>query len=69
MLGWIDGDGINNLQLLDKKGENVIDDYFYARENQLVCKQNLRLFKATSNKEAALNDCLFYVVKHINSET
>ncbi len=68
MIGWTDGDGINNLQLLDKKGENVIDDYFYARENQLVCKQNLRIFKATSNKKAALSDCLFYVVKHINND-
>jgi hypothetical protein len=68
MIGWIDGDGISNLQLLDKKGKNVIDEYFYARENQLVCKQNLRIFKATSNKKAALNDCLFYVVKHTNNE-
>lgn len=66
MLGWIDGNGIENLHLLDKKGCNVIEEYFYTRENQLVCKQNLRLFKATSDKQTALNDCLFYMVKHIN---
>jgi len=69
MIGWIDGNGIENLQLLDKKGNNVIDEYFYTRENQLVCRQNLRLFKATTNKHVALNDCLFYVVKHHNIET
>ncbi len=68
MIGWIDGNGINNLQLLDKKGKNVIDEYFYTRENLLVCKQNLRIFKATTNKKVALNDCLFYVVKHTNNE-
>jgi len=68
MIGWIDGNGIENLQLLDKKGNNVIDEYFYTRENQLVCRQNLRIFKATTNKQVALNDCLFYVVKHINNE-
>ncbi len=62
MIGWIDGNGIENLQLLDKQGNNVIDEYFYARENQLVCRQNLRIFKATTNKQVALNDCLFYVV-------
>ncbi|MCW8833128.1 MAG: hypothetical protein OQK03_07415, partial [Colwellia sp.] len=69
MIGWIDGDGLKNLQLLDKKGNNVIDEYFYTRENQLVCKQNLRIFKATSNKKVALNDCLFYLVAHVNSES
>jgi len=69
MIGWTDGNGINNLQLLDKKGKNVIDDYFYTRENQLVCKKNLRVFKATTNKAAALNDCLFYVVKQVSNES
>lgn len=63
MLGWVDGDGLDNLQLLDKSGKNVIDEYFYTRENQLVCRYNLRLFKATTNKKAAKNDSLFYVVK------
>ncbi len=68
MIGWIDGNGMENLQLLDKDGNNLISEYFYTRENQLVCKQNLRIFKATTNKQAALNDCLFYVVKHFNNE-
>jgi len=62
MIGWIDGNGIENLQLIDKDNNNLIDEYFYTRENQLVCRQNLRIFKATLNKQAALNDCLFYVV-------
>ncbi len=68
MIGWIDGNGIDNLQLINKKGDNVIDEFFYSRENQLVCRQNLRIFKATTNKQVALNDCLFYVVKHSNNE-
>ena len=69
MIGWIDGNGIENLQLLDKKGNDIIDEYFYARDNQLVCRQNLRIFKATTNKKVALNDCLFYVVKYTNNES
>jgi len=68
MIGWIDGNGIENLQLIDAKDNNVIDEYFYTRENQLVCRQNLRIFKATTNKQVALNDCLFYVVKNCNNE-
>lgn len=69
MIGWIDGNGIDNLQLLDKQGNDVIGEYFYARDNQLVCRHNLRIFKATTNKQVALNDCLFYVVKHTNNES
>lgn len=63
MLGWLDGNGLDNLTLVDKSGKNVLHDYFYARENQLVCRYNLRLFKATTHKDTATNDCLFYVVK------
>ena len=62
MIGWIDGNGLENLQLLDKHNHNLINEYFYIRENQLVCKQNLRIFKATTTKQTALNDCLFYLV-------
>lgn len=67
MIGWIDGDGLKNLRLLNKHGCNVIDEYFYTCENQLVCKQNLRMFKATTDKQIALKDCLFYVVKKTNN--
>ena len=67
MIGWIDGNGLDNLNLFNKHGCNVIDEYFYIRENQLVCKQNLRIFKATSDKQIALTDCLFYVVKQTNN--
>jgi len=68
LIGWLDGDGINNVQLLDKEGNNVIDSYFYSRDNQLVCRKKLHIFKATSSKQAALNDCLFYVAKNTNNE-
>ena len=66
MLGWIDGQGLNNLQLVNKNGEDVLAEYFYTRENQLVCRHNIKLFKATTNKTVATNDCLFYLVKVTN---
>lgn len=65
MIGWVDGNGIENLNLFNKQGCNIVNEYFYTRENQLVCKHNLRIFKATVNKQAALNDCLLYVVKQV----
>jgi len=66
MLGWTDGQGLNNLQLVDKNGHDVLTEYFYTRENQLVCRHNIKLFKATTNKSIATNDCLFYLVKVTN---
>lgn len=66
MLGWIDGKGLNNLQLVNKNGKDVLDDYFYTRENQLVSRHNIKLFKATTNKVIATKDCLFYLVKVMN---
>lgn len=68
MLGWIDGNGLDNLTLIDKRGKDVLNEYFYARDNQLVCRHNLRLFKATTNKDIAKNDCIFYVVKLSSTE-
>jgi len=63
MLGWLDKQGMSNLQLLNDMNENVINDYFSVRENQLVCATSLRIFMATAIKEIAINDCLLYVVK------
>ena len=62
MIGWTDCNGTDNLQLFDKQGNNIVNEYFYTRENQLVSRQNLRIFKATSDRDVALNDCLFYLV-------
>jgi hypothetical protein len=68
LLGWTDGQGLNNLQLVDKTGKDVLTDYFYTRENQLVCRHKIKLFKATTNKSVATNDCLFYLVKESSAE-
>jgi len=63
MLGWLDENGLDNLQLLDDAKENVIEEYFCTRDSQLVCAVHVRIFMATTIKNIAQNDCLFYVVK------
>jgi len=52
---------------MDDEKNNVIDDYFIAKENQLVCKQEMNIFMATLNKDIAMTDCLFYIVKASSS--
>ncbi|MEW6982836.1 succinylglutamate desuccinylase/aspartoacylase family protein [Colwelliaceae bacterium 6471] len=68
MLGWLDERGLDNLELLDDKKNNVLNDYFDTRDNQLICAVNIRIFMATTNKKIAQNDCLFYVVKSPTGE-
>jgi hypothetical protein len=63
MLGWVDDKGLNNFELINEHGNNVISDYFSCQKNILRCAVDLRIFMATDKKAIALNDCLFYVVK------
>jgi hypothetical protein len=63
MIGWVDEKGLNNFELVNVHGDNVISDYFSCRKNILTCEVDLRIFMATDKKNIALNDCLFYVVK------
>lgn len=67
MLGWLDEDGLDNLQLINENHINVIHEYFTVRDNQLVCAKNLRIFMATQNHDIATNDGLFYVVNTSDS--
>jgi len=63
LLGWLDNVGLGNLELIDGMNNDVINDYFMANGRELICKQNMQIFMATSNKEIAQTDCLFYIVK------
>jgi len=67
ILGWLDENGLNNLQLINENNVNVITEYFTVRDNQLVCATNLRIFMATPSYEIAKNDCLFYVVNRLSA--
>ncbi|WNC69834.1 succinylglutamate desuccinylase/aspartoacylase family protein [Thalassotalea nanhaiensis] len=62
MLGWLDDNGLKNLQIIDTNGKNVIDTFFTLRDNQLVTKVDLDIFMATKNNDIAKTDCLLYMV-------
>ncbi|WP_068545083.1 succinylglutamate desuccinylase/aspartoacylase domain-containing protein [Thalassotalea crassostreae] len=66
MLGWLDNNGLENLQVINHAGKNVVEQYFELRENQLVAKIDLNLFMATSVTHIAKTDCLLYFVPHKN---
>ncbi|WP_371372828.1 succinylglutamate desuccinylase/aspartoacylase family protein [Thalassotalea aquiviva] len=65
-IGWVDELGLNNLQLVDKNGNNLIDQFFSLRGNQIVAKVNLNIFMATKVKAIANQDCIFYLVNYQN---
>jgi len=60
-LGWLSKDSLEDLVIIDPDGNNLIAEYFEVKDNALVAKTDMQLFMATSVKEIALTDCLFYV--------
>lgn len=62
LIGWTDNNGLNNLQLFNESNENIVNQMFTIRDNQIVCATNMRIFMATSKKDIAESDCLFYLV-------
>ncbi|KGJ95739.1 succinylglutamate desuccinylase/aspartoacylase domain-containing protein [Thalassotalea sp. ND16A] len=69
ILGWLDSYGLENLQVLDVNGENVVDQYFALRSNQLVSKIDLNIFMATKQLAIAKSDCILYLVANQNHIT
>ncbi|SEK88027.1 Succinylglutamate desuccinylase / Aspartoacylase family protein [Colwellia chukchiensis] len=67
VLGWLDDKGLENLEMLNDQGVNVIDKYFRVDENKLLCASNLKIFMASTEKDIARSDCLFYVVNNVSN--
>lgn len=67
LLGWLDDNGLENLQLLNDQGVNVINNYFKLVDNKFVCAVSLKIFMASNQKDIARTDCLFYVVNNVNN--
>ncbi|WDE12177.1 succinylglutamate desuccinylase/aspartoacylase domain-containing protein [Thalassomonas haliotis] len=63
VLGWLDHLGLDNLQLTDEQGKDIIGEYFSVSGHQLLCATEMRIFMATAIRDIAINDCLFYVIK------
>lgn len=62
LIGWVDSHGLDNLQLLNDVNENVIEDYFYVRDSQLVVKKAIKVFMAHTRDALIKSRCVFYLV-------
>jgi len=67
LLGWLDDNGLENLEMLNDQGINVIDKYFKVDDNKLLCATNLKIFMASKQTDIVRSDCLFYVVNNVNN--
>lgn len=67
LLGWLDDNGLENLEMLNDQGVNVIETYFKIDENKLLCATNLKMFMASNQKDITRDNCLFYVVNSVNN--
>jgi hypothetical protein len=67
LLGWLDDKGLENLEMLNDQGVNVIEQYFKMVDNKLLCATNLKVFMASNQSHIVRSDCLFYVVNSVNN--
>ncbi|MBA6390666.1 succinylglutamate desuccinylase/aspartoacylase family protein [Colwellia sp. BRX10-3] len=67
LLGWIDDNGLENLEMFNDQGVNVIEKYFKIDDNKLVCATNFKMFMASNKSDISRSDCLFYVVNNVNN--
>jgi len=59
-IGWLGERGTAALRVRNARGEDVLAQYFTARDGRLYPSQKLRLFMVTTNPQIALSDCLLY---------
>ncbi|TNE76049.1 MAG: hypothetical protein EP334_09085 [Gammaproteobacteria bacterium] len=67
-LAWLGPRGLEALRLVDARGNNVIEDYFVARQGKLYPRVTLKLFMVTTTLRIAISDCLLYAVKEAYHE-
>ena len=67
LLGWLDDKGLDNLEMLNDQGVNVIENYFKTDENKLLCATSVKIFMASNQRNLVSTDCLFYVVNNVNN--
>ncbi len=60
--GWVNRHLADCLRARNENGDNVIEQLFEVKNNQLLSRQPLRVFMATGRADIALSDCLFYAV-------
>lgn len=59
-IGWIDRVLGDCLTAVNDHGEDIISHFFDVVNGQLLVKENVKIFMATSRSDIALSDCLFY---------
>ncbi|TWX72916.1 hypothetical protein [Colwellia sp. C1TZA3] len=67
LLGWLDDQGLENLEMLNDQGVNVLEQHFTMVDNKLLCATNFRMFMASNQSNIVRSDCLFYVINSVNN--
>ena len=59
-LAWLGPRGLDPLRVRNGRGEDVLREFFDARDGRLYPARNLKLFMVTDNPSIAGSDCLLY---------
>ncbi|MFT4631446.1 MAG: succinylglutamate desuccinylase [Candidatus Azotimanducaceae bacterium] len=60
-LGWITAKGLAGLNVLNAKGEDLASVFFTEENGLLITLKTITLFMATTDPDAAHQDCLLYL--------
>ncbi len=60
-IGWIHVDDFNKLIVKDARGNNISNQLFQVNSGQLMTRQNMTIFMATTDPHIAKSDCLLYL--------
>lgn len=60
-LGWVEGEATRHLRVLSADGDDLVEDYFEAKDGFLVTSRPIILFMATTDAYIAKRDCLLYL--------
>jgi hypothetical protein len=60
LIGWYEGKGDLPFTVKNEQGVEQVNYMFTIRNDCIYTKINMQIFMATTNRNIALNDCLFY---------
>lgn len=62
MLGWLNGEGIAGLKVIKENEIRDANEFFELKEGKFYPRSKMQIFMATTQRNIAVSDCLFYFI-------
>jgi succinylglutamate desuccinylase len=68
-MGWVNGSGLDILEVIDEQGNQVVDDYFILEERLLCFRKQVMPSMLTKDLDIIHQDCLCYLMERLDIKT